>query len=202
MRFPSIPTLIRTFYAFSNTTLHTAPTFGLRALYQSPQRAIPLRSMSFLGALFRTSSKMPDTTKYPVQKTEEEWRAELGSKAYGILRNQNTERPGTGEFYEHAKKGEYKCRGCDHPLYLADHKFESACGWPAYWDSIAGAVGEKPDPTLGMMRTEIVCNNCGGHLGHIFRGEGNNTPKDQRHCVNSRSLKFVAEDGTVVEDKD
>ncbi len=85
----------------------------------------------------------------------------------------------------------YHCAGCSAPLYQAQHKFASGCGWPAYFDSIPGAVVRHEDRTHGMVRTEIVCANCGGHLGHVFKGEGYNTPTDERHCVNSVSLRFT-----------
>ena len=89
----------------------------------------------------------------------------------------------------------YTCAGCDTPLYTAKHKFASSCGWPAYFDSIPGAVERHTDRTLGMSRTEITCAKCGGHLGHVFKGEGYKTPTDERHCVNSVSLKFWEDEG-------
>ncbi len=91
----------------------------------------------------------------------------------------------------------YTCAACEAPLYKETHKFKSGCGWPAYFDSIPGAVTRHEDSTLGMVRTEIVCSNCGGHLGHVFKGEGYATPTDERHCVNSISLKFSPEDKPV-----
>ena len=87
----------------------------------------------------------------------------------------------------------YACAGCGTPLYAARHKFSSGCGWPAYFDSLPGAVKRHEDRTLGMVRTEIVCANCGGHLGHVFKGEGFPTPTDERHCVHSVSLTFREE---------
>jgi methionine-R-sulfoxide reductase len=114
---------------------------------------------------------------------------------FRVLRNKGTEPPGSGTFDKHyPTAGVYSCLGCDAPLYKANHKFDSGCGWPAFWDAIPGAVGQRPDPGLGMMRTEIVCNNCGGHLGHIFKGEKFGNPKDERHCVNSVSINFSAEE--------
>ena len=91
-------------------------------------------------------------------------------------------------------EGVYTCAACDAPLYKARHKFKSGCGWPAYFDSLPGAVTRHVDGTFGMQRTEIVCSNCGGHLGHVFKGEGYPTPTDERHCVNSVSLKFNKDD--------
>ncbi|KAJ9485746.1 hypothetical protein VN97_g7601 [Penicillium thymicola] len=119
---------------------------------------------------------------------------------FRILREKGTERAGTGEYDSHyPSKGVYNCAGCDAPLYTADHKFKSGCGWPAYFDSIPGAVTRNVDNTFGMKRTEIVCTNCGGHLGHVFEGEGYQTPTDERHCVNSVSLRFT-EDASATKD--
>jgi peptide-methionine (R)-S-oxide reductase len=117
------------------------------------------------------------------------------AEQFRILRKKGTEPPGSGTFDKHyPDAGVYTCTGCDAPLYKANHKFDSGCGWPAFWDAVPGAVGQRPDPGLGMMRTEIVCNNCGGHLGHIFKGERFGNPKDERHCVNSVSINFSAKD--------
>lgn len=100
-----------------------------------------------------------------------------------------------GKYDSHyPSEGVYTCAGCDAPLYKASHKFKSGCGWPAYFDSIPGAVKRFEDNSLGMQRTEIVCSNCGGHLGHVFKGEGYPTPTDERHCVNSISLKFTEDE--------
>ena len=96
----------------------------------------------------------------------------------------------------------YSCAGCNAPLYKANHKFKSGCGWPAYFDSLPGAVTRHEDRTGGMLRTEIVCSKCGGHLGHVFKGEGFPTPTDERHCVNSISLNFSPDDDNAGESDD
>lgn len=98
-------------------------------------------------------------------------------------------------------EGVYTCAGCDAPLYTAQHKFKSGCGWPAFFDAIPGAVTRHSDRTFGMERIEIVCSNCGGHLGHVFKGEGYSTPTDERHCVNSVSMNFSKDDATAKEGK-
>ncbi|KAI5467744.1 putative methionine-R-sulfoxide reductase SelR [Mariannaea sp. PMI_226] len=185
-------------YVFSRlpTHLRTPPHPRINTL-----RPVPLKSMSgipFLSALFGSSSSKSSTMSYPDQRSDDEWRAVLNKEQFRVLREKGTERPGTGEYDKHyPDAGVYTCAGCNAPLYKANHKFSSGCGWPAYFDSIPGAVVRHEDSTLGMTRTEIVCANCGGHLGHVFKGEGFPTPTDERHCVNSISLKFSTEDKPV-----
>ncbi|KAF4455535.1 hypothetical protein F53441_2143 [Fusarium austroafricanum] len=194
MRFS--PLLSTLFYSFSTITRVRPPLPSHLAF-----RPIPLRSMSgipFLGALFGTSSKNSSNMSYPDQRSNDEWRAVLNKEQFRILRERGTEPPGSGKFDKHyPEQGVYTCAGCDAPLYKATHKFSSGCGWPAYFDSIPGAVVRHEDRTFGMARTEIVCANCGGHLGHVFKGEGYDTPTDERHCVNSVSLSFSPDDKTV-----
>jgi len=195
MRVPTWPSIIRTFYTLSNYTARATPT-PLRTL-QPLYRSVILKSMPtipFLGSLFSSSSSSQNMS-YPVQKSNDEWQAVLNKEQFRILREKGTEAPFTGKYDKHMpSSGVYTCAACDAPLYTANHKFKSGCGWPAYFDSIPGAVTRHTDRTFGMERTEIVCSNCGGHLGHVFKGEGYATPTDERHCVNSVSLNFSPED--------
>ncbi|KAH3665566.1 hypothetical protein OGAPHI_003753 [Ogataea philodendri] len=125
-----------------------------------------------------------------VQKSEEEWRAILNPAQFAVLRQKGTERPFTGEYTEFKGTGIYTCVACNAPLYESSTKFDSHCGWPSFYEAIPNSIITKEDYTHGMQRIEMMCANCGGHLGHIFKGEGYKTPTDARHCVNSICLKF------------
>ncbi|KAI9305341.1 peptide methionine sulfoxide reductase MrsB [Cunninghamella echinulata] len=127
-------------------------------------------------------------------KSESEWRAVLSPQQFRVLREKGTELPNTGEYNKHYEEGVYHCAGCNAPLYKSATKFNSGCGWPAFFDAIPGAVKRNEDTSHGMKRVEIVCANCDGHLGHVFSGEGFDTPTDERHCVNSISLRFSDKD--------
>lgn len=121
---------------------------------------------------------------------ENKWKEILSTEEYRILREKGTEPPGSGTYNKFYEDGLYKCAGCGTPLYKSETKFNSGCGWPAFYAEIEGAVDRHVDDTFGMRRVEITCAKCGGHLGHVFEGEGFPTPTNQRHCVNSVSVKF------------
>ncbi|MDX1542504.1 MAG: peptide-methionine (R)-S-oxide reductase MsrB [Christiangramia sp.] len=126
--------------------------------------------------------------KYKIEKTEEEWKKELSPEQYRILREKGTEAPHSGKYNLHFDKGIYKCAACGEQLFESDSKFESGCGWPSFDDAIEGKVEYVQDRSLGMIRTEILCSNCGSHLGHVF--DDGPTDTGQRYCVNSASIEF------------
>ncbi len=128
---------------------------------------------------------------YQITKSDAEWRAELSSDEFHVLREAGTERPFTGEYNETKDVGVYSCRACDFELFRSETKFESHCGWPSFFAPLAEErVQYIEDRSMGGVRTEVRCANCGSHLGHVFEGEGYGTPTDQRYCINSVSLKL------------
>lgn len=134
----------------------------------------------------RTSSTTP-----PVQKSDDEWRAQLTPEEYRVLRQAGTEAPFVGEYTDTKTLGVYRCRACDAELFRSEQKFDSHCGWPSFFSPLAGdAIIEHEDRSMGMLRTEVLCANCGSHLGHVFAGEGYDTPTDLRYCINSISMRL------------
>lgn len=125
---------------------------------------------------------------YEIDKKPEEWKAQLGESRYHILREKGTEYPHSGQYNLHFEKGEYLCGGCQTPLFDSEAKFESGCGWPSFDKAVAGAIEYIEDRSHGMLRTEIVCAKCGGHLGHVF--DDGPTATGTRYCVNSLSVDF------------
>ena len=133
---------------------------------------------------------MDSTRSYPVQKTDEQWRQELTPEEYQVLRRAGTERPFTGEYNDTKTEGVYSCRACGQELFRSDTKFDSHCGWPSFYAPKDGdAVELIEDRTLGMVRTEVRCANCGSHLGHVF-DDAPQTPTGDRFCMNSVSLRL------------
>lgn len=131
--------------------------------------------------------------KYNVEKTDAEWQNELDELSYHVLRNKGTERPFTGEYDKFYEEGTYSCAGCGTDLFDSEHKFNSGCGWPAFWGELESASIEQVlDKSHGMTRIELVCSSCGGHLGHIFNDGP--PPSHKRYCINSVSMKFKAKD--------
>jgi peptide-methionine (R)-S-oxide reductase len=126
---------------------------------------------------------------YAVTKSEDEWKAQLSPAEYQVLRQAGTERPFVGEYTDTRTEGVYACRACGAELFTSDTKFESHCGWPSFYSPLAeDRVEYIEDNSLGMKRVEVRCATCGSHLGHVFEGEGYDTPTDQRYCINSISM--------------
>jgi len=130
-------------------------------------------------------------TNYKVTKSEDDWRKELTDEQYRILRKKGTEMPHTGKYNLHFEEGAYTCAACHKKLFESNSKFESNCGWPSFDEAIPGRVTNILDKTHGMIRTEVVCSNCGGHLGHVFNDGPTET--GTRFCVNSASVDFKDE---------
>ncbi len=127
-------------------------------------------------------------TKYKVNKSDSKWREQLTDAQYKVLREKGTERPYTGKYNMHFENGIYNCLACNNKLFNSSHKFESGCGWPSFEKAIDGSIEYIKDTSISMIRTEIVCSNCGSHLGHVF--DDGPTQTGQRYCVNSVSLNF------------
>ena len=131
-----------------------------------------------------------DNKDYKVKKTDAEWRAQLDPMQFEVARKAATERPFSGKFWDHWSEGNYNCVGCGTPLFKSDTKFDAGCGWPSYFEPINSEVVERiADKTLGMVRVEVRCNNCGSHLGHVF--EDGPEPTGERFCINSAAIDFA-----------
>jgi len=125
-----------------------------------------------------------------LKKTEAEWKALLNEQEYEVLRKKGTERAFTGAYWNHFEEGKYVCAGCENELFTSNTKFDSDCGWPSFDEAIKGSVIYKEDLSFGMARTEVMCANCGGHLGHVF-DDGPRKTTGKRYCTNSVSIKFI-----------
>jgi len=124
-----------------------------------------------------------------LQKSNDYWRKKLTPEQYAVLREKKTEMPYTGALLYEARRGTFTCAACGAELFDATTKFDSHCGWPSFYDAKKGAVDFHPDNSLGMVRTEVTCHNCGGHLGHIFP-DAPEQPTGQNYCINSVALQF------------
>lgn len=126
-----------------------------------------------------------------ISKSDDDWKKELSTEQFHVLREKGTEAPFSGEYDSVFDPGSYSCAACGTQLFASDKKFDAHCGWPSFYDAKPGAVEFHTDDSTGTTRTEVTCATCGGHLGHVFEGEGLGVPTDQRYCINSLSLKFT-----------
>jgi peptide-methionine (R)-S-oxide reductase len=154
-----------------------------------------LGSAYFLEEWIRRPSVMAASQEqFPVVKTEEEWRQSLSPEAFRVLRQHGTERAGTSPLDKQYGKGTYVCAGCGQPLFTSDTKFNSGTGWPSFFDPIENGVETSTDRSFFMVRTEVHCSRCGGHLGHVF--DDGPAPTGKRYCMNGVALKFMPESET------
>lgn len=124
-----------------------------------------------------------------IHKSEQEWRATLSPQQFHVMREKGTERPFSGAYWDHWAAGEYVCAGCGAPLFASDHKFDAGCGWPSFWSAAEpDNIETQDDFSHGMYRTEVLCQNCGAHLGHVFNDGP--PPSGLRYCINSVSIRF------------
>ncbi|KIX22289.1 peptide methionine sulfoxide reductase [Flavobacterium sp. 316] len=143
-----------------------------------------------LIALQSCQSQTKKEIKLKIIKSNSEWKSQLTEKQYEVLRNKGTEKAYTGKYWNHFEKGKYVCAACENELFTSDTKYESHCGWPSFDQAIKGSVIYKEDLTFGMIRTEVMCAKCGGHLGHVF-DDGPKETTGKRFCTNSVSIKFI-----------
>lgn len=162
--------------------------FGVHARRRFLGATAALTALGFLGA--RTFAGTPAETRvFAVSHTDDEWKSQLTPQQYSVLRQQGTERPFSSPLDHEKRSGTFTCAGCANPLFGSATKFDSGTGWPSFWKPLANAVNETSERTLGMLRTEVHCRRCGGHLGHVF--DDGPAPTGLRYCMNGVAMTFT-----------
>lgn len=153
---------------------------------------------SFVGLLFAGAalpvltacgSAPAEARSFPVKKTDAQWRKQLTKSEYYVLREAGTERPYSSPLDKEKRKGTFICAGCNNRLYASSTKYDSRTGWPSFWKPLAGAIATDTDYKIGYPRTEVLCADCGGHLGHVF--DDGPKPTGKRYCMNGAAMDFV-----------
>lgn len=157
------------------------------------ERRQVLSGLAVIGGVFGLRALLGSSAGWAAQtfeitRTDAEWRKQLTLKQYAILRDHGTETPGSSALLNEHRKGTFACAGCDLPLYSSDTKYDSGTGWPSFYQPLPNAVGEQKDTSYLMVRTEIHCSRCGGHLGHVF--DDGPKPTGLRYCMNGDALLF------------
>lgn len=148
-----------------------------------------MRYAGILSLGLTAASRTSLAQSFEITRTEAEWKALLTPEQYAVLREENTEPPGSSPLLDEHRKGTFACAGCDLPLFPSETKYDSGTGWPSFYRPLPNAVAKKEDNTLFTTRSEVHCRRCGGHLGHVF--DDGPQPTGQRYCMNGLALKFV-----------
>ncbi len=184
------PVAVFAFYWHDNSFINLTKTMKKHMMFLALVLMVSIQACGQKSEL--ASEKNHKGHQFKVVKTDAEWKKQLTEEEFMVLRQKGTERAFSGDLWNNKRKGTYTCAACKQPLFSSETKFESGTGWPSFWKPLsAEAVAEETDTAYGMQRTEVLCGNCGGHLGHVF--DDGPRPTGLRYCMNSVSMDFVAE---------